>query len=273
MRQVIGNKPIADVDRNDALKFYRHLMAKVAPKEESPTHSASYGRRQIRQVRLFYHEYYRHIGEKDRANPFDGLNFKKTEQKPRPSFTLQWIKDRILTKGALAGLNDEERAIVLILIDTGARLSEICNLTKERIHLEVPVPHIEIAPCFEEGKQREIKTRSSIRKIPLIGLSLAALTKFPNGFPRYQDKENSLSGTLNKFFRENGLFEVKRQTIYSFRHSFEDRMKEAGIDHELRCRLMGHNIDRPEYGTGGSLEWQHRELQKIEIPFDPTTAQ
>jgi hypothetical protein len=56
--------------------------------------------------------------------------------------------------------------------------------------------------------------------------------------------------------------------IYSFRHSFEDRLKEAGVDDELRRLLMGHAIDRPKYDSGGSLEWRYTELRKIELAFD-----
>ena len=44
-------------------------------------------------------------------------------------------------------------------------------------------------------------------------------------------------------------------------------MKEAGIDFELRCLLMGHDNKRPEYGTGGSLEYRRNELMKIVHPY------
>jgi hypothetical protein len=33
---------------------------------------------------------------------------------------------------------------------------------------------------------------------------------------------------------------------------------------------MGHAIDRPKYGSGGSLEWRQSELRKIELAFDPS---
>jgi len=79
-----------------------------------------------------------------------------------------------------------------------------------------------------------------------------------------------MSAALNKFFRENDLFPTPKHKIYSFRHTFEDRLKEAGIDEELRRILMGHAIDRPKYGSGGSLKWRHAELKKIELAFDPS---
>ncbi|MNW16339.1 hypothetical protein D3C71_2151630 [compost metagenome] len=49
----------------------------------------------------------------------------------------------------------------------------------------------------------------------------------------------------------------------------EDRMKEAGIGDDLRRILLGHRIDREEYGIGGSLEWRQKELAKVALPFAP----
>lgn len=44
-------------------------------------------------------------------------------------------------------------------------------------------------------------------------------------------------------------------------------MKEAGLDDELRRILMGYTIDRPRYGSSGSLEWRRDEMKKIALPF------
>jgi hypothetical protein len=95
------------------------------------------------------------------------------------------------------------------------------------------------------------------------------MKKFPNGFPSYKENENNFSGTAGKFFRENRLFPTKKHVIYSLRHTFEDRMKEARIDDELRNILMGHTVDRPKYGSGGSLKLYQEEMMKIVFPFDP----
>ena len=46
-------------------------------------------------------------------------------------------------------------------------------------------------------------------------------------------------------------------------------MKEAGIGDDLRRILLGHRIDREEYGIGGSLEWRHDELSKVALQFQP----
>jgi integrase len=267
---VVEDKAMTDITRDDGRAFHKHWLSKVAPKAGGPRKSASMGNRMIGNMRVLYDAYFAHLDEPDRQNPFNGLSFADKFKTTRPPFPLEWVKTQVLRPGALAGMNGEARAVVLTIIETGARPSEICNLTEQVIRLGGPVPHILIEPRLDPDDPREIKTTTSVRAVPLVGLALAAMTKFPKGFPRYKEKESSMSSALNKYFRENGLFPTPKHKIYSFRHTFEDRLKEAGIDEELRRILMGHAIDRPKYGSGGSLEWRQAELQKIELAFDPS---
>jgi integrase len=267
---VVEDKAMTDITRDDGRAFHKHWLGKVAPKGGGPRKSASMGNRMIGNMRVLYDAYFTHLDEPDRQNPFNRLSFADKFKKTRPPFPLEWVKTQVLRPGALAGMNEEGRAVVLTIIETGARPSEICNLTEQVIKLGASVPHILIEPRLDPDDPREIKTITSVRAVPLVGLALAAMTKFPKGFPRYKEKESSMSSALNKFFRENALFPTPKHKIYSFRHTFEDRLKEAGIDEELRRILMGHAIDRPKYGSGGSLEWRQAELQKIELPFDPS---
>lgn len=88
----------------------------------------------------------------------------------------------------------------------------------------------------------------------------------PDGFPHYRDRSYLLSASLTKAFKARGLFPSEQHRIYSFRHSFENRMLEAGLDFGLRCTLMGHRNPRPEYGDGGSLAYRRDELLKIVHP-------
>jgi integrase len=155
------------------------------------------------------------------------------------------------------------------MIETGARPSEICNLEPDAIRVDQTVPHLAIEPRIDPDDPREIKTASSRRLVPLVGVALEAAKRHQSGFPRYRNRENDLSATLNKYLRTNKLFPTKDHKVYSFRHSFEDRMKDGGLEDELRRILMGHTIDRPKYGSGGSLEWRRDELMKIVLPFDP----
>ena len=93
-------------------------------------------------------------------------------------------------------------------------------------------------------------------------VELEAMRAAPNGFPDYRDRSYLLSASLTKAFKARELFPTKEHRVYSFRHSFENRMLEAGLDSGLRCTLMGHRNPRPECGDGGSLTYRRDELLK-----------
>ncbi len=276
---LVGDKAIGDVTREDALKLYNMWAARIAPIDEhgkrgKATHSASSGNRDLGNMRVLYQKYHEHqLGIRDAITPFDKLFFndKFKEARKRPPFPTEWITSRILRPGSLESLNDQARWITLAMIETGARPSELANLTADKIVLDAEVPYIDIQTRDEDDEDgpREIKSVASFRKIPLVGVALAVFRKNPQGFPRYRDRGNNLSAAVQKHFKLHKLFPTPKHAMYSLRHSFEDRMKIADIDTELRKMLMGHTDSRPKYGIGGSLKWQRDHLLKIALPFDP----
>lgn len=269
--EVVGDIEMNKISREHALKFWRYWQQRIAPKEGRATHTPSSGNRELGSLRTIFAEYFAHIGQMDRVNPFAGLSFaeKAKQKKLRPPFPTDWIRTKILQPGALDRLNDQARAIVLATIEVGARPSETCNLTSEQIRINAPVPHLAFEERDDPDDPRELKSAASIRVVPLVGVALEVFKRFPDGFPRYREKEESLSQLVNKYLRNNGLAPTPRHTLYGLRHSMEDRMKEAGIGDDLRRILLGHRIDREEYGIGGSLEWRQKELAKVALPYAP----
>lgn len=267
--EVVGDIEMNRISREHALKFWRYWQQRIAPKEGRATHTPSSGNRELGSLRTIYAEYFAHIGQMDRVNPFAGLSFaeKAKQKKLRPPFPTDWIRTKILQPGALDRLNAEARAIVLATIEVGARPSETCNLSSEQIRINAPVPHLAFEERDDPDDPRELKSAASIRVVPLVGVALEVFKRFPNGFPRYREKEELLSQLVNKYLRNNGLAPTPRHTLYGLRHSMEDRMKEAGIGDDLRRILLGHRIDREEYGIGGSLEWRQKELAKVALPY------
>ena len=131
--------------------------------------------------------------------------------------------------------------------------------------MDGPVPYISIRVRTD----REVKTDTSERDIPLVGISLeAAKRAAPRAFSRYYDRNELVSANMMKNLRNRGLLETPNHKVYSLRHAFEKRMQEANIDYGLRCLLMGHKTTRPVYGDGGSLEYRRDEMLKIAHPFD-----
>lgn len=264
-----GDKPLWSISRDDALDFYDWWQGRI-----DGGMSGNSGNRDVGNMRRLWRDLAKRSGRRDLQNPFDGLSFKdpkRMRNTPLP-FPTAWICDKLLQAPAYASTPDHPRAfrrdaaaIFLTVIETGCRPSEICNITPERIMLAAKVPHLVIG--FDANRQ--IKTESSERVVPLVGIALEAMKRFPEGFPNYRDKETTFSNTMMKHLRARELLPTDRHFVYSARHAFEDRMKEAGIDVEMRKLLMGHSINRPEYGIGGTLELRLTLLERIALPFDP----
>jgi len=267
LKAIGEDKGLGAVTRTDGRQFHRWLQARIDAGQITPATAA----RDLGNMRQLFREYMAWTApDYDGGNPFDGLKFKGGQQQRRPPFPTAWIRDRILAPGALAGMDAQARDILLILIETGARPGEVANLNSEAIKLDAGgekpdgwAPYLDIRP--REG--REIKTRSSARRVPLVGVSLAAMRRNPQGFPAWRENEKELSDLLLSEMRDRGLMPSGAHVVYSLRHSFEDRMKEAGLDAELRAEFMGHAVKRPQYGGGVSMEWKAAQLQKIALPF------
>jgi integrase len=155
-------------------------------------------------------------------------------------------------------LNEEARRVLLLMADTGLRLTEAANLNKGTIHLDCDIPYIEVLP---DG--RRAKTEDSIRQIPLVGTALAAMKLQPQGFPRYVDKGASLSALVNKYLLEKGLRPTLKHSAYSLRHTFKDRLTAAKCQDSMIESLMGHSDDHPKYGAGPALDLKLEVLQAI----------
>lgn len=251
---VIGDKPLQDITADDMLDFRNWWLDKIRAEGLTPN-SANKDIIHIANV-------LRTVNKMKRLGldlPLTELSIKEGDKITRPPFSTEWIKTKLLAPGALDGLNPEARAILLGMVNTGYRPSEGAALTADQIRLDHAVPHISIEPVG-----RQLKSQYSRRKLPLVGISLEAFRAFPQGFPRYQDSA-SLSATVNKFLRENGLLETPKHSMYSLRHSLEDRLLAAGVDDRLRRDWLGHRLDRERYGAGASLEHMRDLIAQIAL--------
>jgi len=250
---VIGDRPLPEISGDDMLNFRDWWIERIADEDLTPN-SANKDLIHLGKVLKTVNRMKR-LGL---VLPLSDLSLKEGEAKKRPPFSATWIRDKLLAPGALDGLNEEAKAIFLVMVNTGCRPSEIAALTPGAIHLKDNVPHISIEPIG-----RQLKSRRARRKIALTGVSLEAMRQFPGGFPRYRESSAALSATVNKFLRENGLLESDRHSLYSLRHAFEDRMLAVKIDDRIRRDLMGHALTREEYGDGADLEYQRELLARL----------
>lgn len=251
--KVVGDPAIQAIDA-DAMLTFRNWLANKVVKNEITANSAN-------KAIIHFCGVLRHINRRKQlgiAFPFADLAFREKAGQ-RVAFDDAWIREKIIGNPKLMALNVEARVIMLGMVNTGYRPSEVINLGAEQIRLDGEYPHLRIEPVG-----RTLKNDQSKRIIPLVGVSLEAFKLCPSGFPRYFGKA-SFSAVINKFMRENGMMPTEDHVLYSLRHAFEDRMLAAGVDERIRCDLMGHQIKRQRYGAGATLAHLHKVLQSIAL--------
>ncbi|MDO6430906.1 hypothetical protein Q4E93_09930 [Flavitalea sp. BT771] len=187
---------------------------------------------------------------------FKKIKLDKKDSRKRPPFATDHIVKTLLVAECLNELDVQERDFLFAMAETGARDKELLLLEEEHIVLDHVVPHISIV---------DSKTAYSTRKIPLVGYALDAFNANPKGFTRYFNKTDELSTSLNKFLRANKLFPTEMHSVYSLRHSFQDRILRVDAPDRVQAELMGHKFNRPAYGDGPTLEHKLEWLTKIQL--------
>lgn len=159
--EVIGDKAIDEITRDDALEFRRWWRDRIAAEGLNPRSA---------------NKDFQHLGDLFRTicelrgfpleNQFRGLRFKEKAAEQFP-FSVDWIRGHILAPGALDGMGAEARDVLLVMVNTGARPSEIIGARGEDFAITDAVPHLRVRA--HEG--RELKTDQSRRDLPLLGVS------------------------------------------------------------------------------------------------------
>lgn len=248
-----GDKALRELGRDDALSYadwWEDRVVDEGIKVGTANKSISHVNGMMRAVDKRY--------KLGLDNVFSGTRIESGKDGSRKPFELDFIKNTILADGKLAKLNDDARDVVYVLLETGARPSEIVNLSKQRIILDAAIPYIRI-----QAEDRLLKTEHSEREVPLVGMALDAMQRHPNGFVRYYDKADNFSATAMKYFKKHKLLPSNKHSIYSFRHSFKDRLKAVEAPEELIDELMAHVMSKPKYGDGYGLRLKQKFLQAI----------
>jgi integrase len=257
------DRAIDDLREEDAMSLTAALQKEV----DARRLTAGTANKDLSYLNRMIREHHRLMKRPKPVNLFHGHKTKRPTGRKRlkkPSVPIKYL-ELWLAPGAWGRINSELRDIMLVVMETGCRASEIYNLPPEAIRLDAPIPHILVAVVEEGEFRRELKTEASDREIPLVGAALEAMKRHPEGFPRYRGNRN-FNNAANKSMRKAGLLPPdpvgyewragKREPVYvtisGTRHTFEDRLKKARIDTDDRGELLGHDVKRirgrEEYG-------------------------
>lgn len=261
---VVGNIELARVERSHVLELRNWLMARIANEEIGGDAS----NKQMSQLRDVLQTV---ATDEEIDTDFDILFARTRFQKQDnsvPPFETAYFQNILLDGTALGKLRWDRRIIFYMMVETGARQTELITLDeKEDIFLDEPIPYIWI----RKNKHWGLKTNHSERKIPLTGVSLMAAREFATcGIERIRHNPDSVSTVMNKDLLDFGIRPTPEHTLNSVRHSFKDRLRAAGTQKDLVDELMGHKEKGPKYGSGYPLEVKHTCLQGI--AFKPPKA-
>lgn len=138
--QVIGDLPISAITTRDLFDFREWWLQRIA--------AGNVGKNSANKDFSYLLAMWRAVARAHDLNlsfKTDGLAFPEGKQAVRPPFSTGWIREHLLAPGALSAMNIEARTILLVMINTGARPSEIAGLSSDRIILDEPIPRIRIA--------------------------------------------------------------------------------------------------------------------------------
>lgn len=254
----VGNKPINEIKRDDTLKFRDWWISRIK-NENLVTDSAN-------KDMLFLKTIVCSVVEElkldlDTSHIFKNLLLKDDNTETRLPFETAYIRSTLLNSEKLAGLNEQAKWVLYAFAETGAGLNELTGLLPEDINLDAAIPHIVIQP----RKGRSLKTKYRKRVIPLVGFALDAFKACPKGFTVYHDRPDSLSGLISKYLREHNLMPTRKHTVYSLRHSFQDRLLAVNTPDRIQADLMGHKFNRPRYGEGATLQHKLEWMKKVQL--------
>jgi len=167
----------------------------------------------------------------------------------------------------------------LIALYTGARLNEIAQL-----HLADFSVHegIALVSVDDVGEGKRVKTKAAKRRIPLhpellrLGLlaHVEALRKkgMTRLFPELKPGRDGYGALVSKWFsryRKRCGITQNGKVFHSFRHTFIDRLKQAGVAKEHIASLVGHEDGSETFGRYGK-DYEPRVLVEVvrKLDFD-----
>ncbi|GAB1856121.1 tyrosine-type recombinase/integrase [Flavobacteriaceae bacterium MHTCC 0001] len=258
--KVVGDKDISELVNLDILKLRDWWLMRIQNQDMKPE-TANKDFTHLRGIikTVATHEQM----EIDVDAIFKDIYLPKGNTNTRLPFESDYIVNELFDDKRLQDIEEEAKYILYALAETGARPQELLNLDGEKdIILDVPIPYIHIRP----RKGYSLKTKVSERRLPLIGFALEAFKKYPKGFIKYYGKSDQFSTYINGFLLERKLRPTLNHTLYSLRHSFQDRLTALEIPDRIQCQLMGHSFEakgRTKYGSGATLEHMLSVMKRV----------
>lgn len=157
----------------------------------------------------------------------------------------------------------EDYWIPMLLLHSGARVSEICQLDTADIKCIDDIWCIDINT---NGQDKRLKSASSNRLVPLHpklierGFLRYAQNRFETRQQKlfsfkpigaYKDWSKTFVNRFSKILDDLGFMPSYRPTLHSLRHTFIDELQQAGVPENVVSDIVGHSKLGITYGRYG----------------------
>ena len=180
-------------------------------------------------------------------------------------------------------IRDGKWWIPLVGLYSGMRLGEIVQLLVTDIKWHDDIAYFDVARG--EGEEKQIKTASSVRKVPihprLIELGLLEHVEKSRRVGPKARVFNDISPGKDGYFSHNfsksfGNYikavgvKTAKTTFHSFRHNFKDAVVLAEVPDNLGKALMGHADGHvhASYGSAAPIPLLFRAISKVDYPIE-----
>ena len=278
---VVGTKTAEAIERSDVIRYRDELIGRgLRPKtvNKKVTFLCAIFNVGINNGKLERNPAQRIPTPKDEGRhrlPFDSDDLRKIFGSP------------IYTEGRTLGrhVGAASQWIPLMALYQGCRIEELAQL------LVADVQKVDGFWCLvvddhpgDGGERKRLKNAASRRRLPLHPKVIDA------GFLRYVEQikgaghtrlfpalrpdrfgkfSSGFSKAFMRFIREKLAITDRRKVFHSFRHTFRDACREAGLDEEIADALMGHagggRMGR-RYGSSFSVRRLQAAVRQIEYP-------
>lgn len=166
--------------------------------------------------------------------------------------------------------------IPALALYTGARLEELGQLSVDDVRQEAGRFYLDIN---DQGENKYLKTPGSKRRIPIhqdvlnLGfrdyVAVARQQGHEDLFPHVRSatgkRTAAFSKWVNSYLRNKCGICDPRKVFHSFRHTFKDACREAGIPRDLHNALTGHTTGGVDegYGLGFSIRALDKAIQTV----------
>jgi len=263
-------------DALSTLKMFSYICPTLEEVKKSKVlkwlESETRAKKTVSKAKSYLGKYWKYLQMKEVVSldlePFYNIDLPKKlkDEEPRESYIDKEIKEII--KHIKKSGDDALLCSCLIAIYTGARISEIGQLTKDDVVME------NNTSCLRVNKS---KTKAGIRVIPIHPNLTKLISSLLNdksseyliyGIETKRDSKyrgDIISKRFSRIVRKP-LNLPKSKVFHSFRNTVTTKLESAGVPENITADIIGHDKDAMTYGLysgGTSIKQRYGAIKKI----------